>query len=136
MQIFSHLISLKIEWTKAQDASESIEKYKRRRKLSENDEATPESIENFKRRQKSNYFVDESDSNEFLQKSSEEYEPLYKRQGKNLMANELYWREAGLPAQKKEKRVTFKRWNGQGMLRKGQGGDGWKSWGDSWKINY
>jgi hypothetical protein len=63
--------------------------------------------------------------------SSEEYESMNRRPGNYLEPKHLYWKLNRMPI---EKRVTFKRWNSQGILRKGQGGDGWKSWGDSWKI--
>ena len=95
-------------------------------------ENTPGIIVTFKRRRKTNLFSDESSSNELYKQSYEENEHLNKRQANNrFMPNRLYW---GTMSAKK--RMPWKRWNAQGLHRKGQGVDPWKSWSDSWKVNY
>lgn len=120
----------KIKFIKSQDTTEyEMAEYAMSHA---NDENTPGIIETFKRRRKTNLFSDESFSNEFYKQSYEENEYLNKRKANNrFMPNRLYWRTMSA-----KKRTYWKRWNAQGIHRKGQGVDPWKSWSDNWKVNY
>jgi hypothetical protein len=119
----------KFKFGKSQDTAESMPEYEM---SNVKDENTPEIIETFKRRRKTNLYSDERSSNELDKQSYEENENLDKRKANNrFMPNRLFWRTMSA-----KKRTSWKRWNAQGIHRKGQGVDPWKSWSDIWKVNY
>jgi len=115
------------------ETSASTVEYERTKKSRENYKNVLESIEVYKIRRMLNNMIDQTNSNNFYPKKFDNvYGLLYKRQDYDFIPDVVYWKGNGLLI---NKRTSFKSWNSQGVLRKGQASKPWMSWADSFKIN-